>query len=243
MKGTIIVGIDCATLTKNTGLALADAGTNPPRVLVAELGSDSPSVPARIASWIGTAERVLLALDAPLGWPAPLGDALSPHVAGDYVGDNPDGLFRRYTDRAVREHVGKRPLEVGADRIARTAVAALRLLEEVRAVTKQPIPLAWSHDLPGGISAIEVYPAATLSAYELPATGYKKRSQEVVRKQILEGLGAHMQLPSDVKPLQTNADILDACVCVLAGLDFLAGRAIPPTDMRLAQKEGWIWVC
>ncbi len=35
---------------------------------------------------------------------------------------------------------------------------------------------------------------------------------------------------------------LDAVLCVCAGLDFLAGHAVPPEDLPLAKREGWIWV-
>src|SRR5437016_7332440 len=41
-------------------------------------------------------------------------------------------MFRRVTDDVIYERLGKRPLDVGADRIARTAHAALRFLEELR---------------------------------------------------------------------------------------------------------------
>jgi hypothetical protein len=63
-----------------------------------------------------------------------------------------------------------------------------------------------------------------------------------VRERILYGLLEHMILPQDVTPAKKDADVLDALVCVLAGADFLAGRAMPPEDEQLAQKEGWIWV-
>jgi hypothetical protein len=31
-------------------------------------------------------------------------------------------------------------------------------------------------------------------------------------------------------------------VCVLAGSDFLHGRALPPPNLDEAKREGWIWV-
>jgi len=48
----------------------------------------------------------------------------------------------------------------------------------------------------------------------------------------------------DRKPaLLANPDVLDAAVCVLAALDFLAGNSMPPVvGDHLARKEGWIWV-
>jgi hypothetical protein len=41
--------------------------------------------------------------------------------------------------------------------------------------------------------------------------------------------------------LESNADTLDAAVCVLAAKDFLEGRACQPVDLDLAVREGWIW--
>ncbi len=37
------------------------------------------------------------------------------------------------------------------------------------------------------------------------------------------------------------AGLLDTGLCVLAGADFLGARALPPPDMALVQREGWIW--
>jgi len=36
--------------------------------------------------------------------------------------------------------------------------------------------------------------------------------------------------------------VLDAVLCVVAGLDFLAGAAPGPADPEAARREGWIWV-
>ena len=40
----------------------------------------------------------------------------------------------------------------------------------------------------------------------------------------------------------SNADALDAVVCLLAAMDFLGGYALPPDDRDRAEREGWIWV-
>ena len=109
-------------------------------------------------------------------------------------------------------------------------------------MTGKPIPLAWSAESPGGISAIEVYPAGTLMAHDMPASKYKKREQRAARVAIIEGLRGHLHLPDDVSPMIDNDDCLDAVVCLLAAVDFLEGRAEAPTDLEVARKEGWIWV-
>ena len=50
------------------------------------------------------------------------------------------------------------------------------------------------------------------------------------------------ELPEDLSLPLEDADALDAMLCVLAGADFLAGKAYSPTDLALAKKEGWIWI-
>ena len=210
-------------------------------VIAARAGSRSESIAELIARWIPEGGPTLLSVDAPLGWPVKLGEALLHHWAGMPINESPNELFRRTTDRVVKQEIGRQPLDVGADRIARTAHAALQLLQELREITGRSISLAWSPAIEG-ISVIEVYPAATLTAYGIQASGYKKRSQAASRRRILDSLGKHLALPSDTSVIVSNADVLDAVICILAAVDFLLGKAIEPTNRELAEKEGWIWV-
>jgi predicted RNase H-like nuclease len=242
MNATTVIGVDCATDPRRVGLALARAGSRTTRVLQVVDGGEAESPAACIARWMADADRVLLAMDAPLGWPVALGRRLATHRAGEPFAEDPNEVFRRGTDRFVRWTVGKQPLDVGADRIARTAHAALGLIEEVRVLARARIPLAWSPDFKEPAAAIEVYPAATLAVHGLPASGYKTAEQRDRRNVILRGLKERLVLPEDVKPLRANADRLDAVVCVLAGLDFLTGAAMAPEDLDTARREGWIWV-
>lgn len=236
-----IIGIDCATDPANVGLARAVCEKDAATLLDAIAGTDYP--PKRVADWINHSEgRVLLALDAPLGWPQPLATALMRHRAGEALRGNPDDLFSRATDRHVHEILEKRPLEVGADRIARTAHSAMRMLTEVRAKVGKPIPLAWRWDAAERISAIEVYPAATLLAYRIPTMGYKGAAGSKARSRIIAELSRFVTIERHRRELLTNAHALDALVCVLAGIDFLEGRALPPPDQELSLEEGWIWV-
>jgi predicted RNase H-like nuclease len=239
---TTIIGVDCATDPRRVGLACAEVSGARPKLKVAEVGSKELSLADRIASWFGADSRTLLAMDAPLGWPVEMGPALTQQRAGEYIDVPPDRLFQRETDRVVHRVVGRRPLEVGAERIARTALAALALLEQLRQRLDQPISLAWSPQFPGLVSAIEVYPAGTLRAYGLPASGYKKRGQSSARQRLIEWLSEHIEIQGPTTLLEENADALDAVICVLAGWDFLRGLTIAPTDPEQAAKEGWIWV-
>jgi predicted RNase H-like nuclease len=237
-----VIGIDCATVASKVGLALAsfeDGQTTVQEVLV---GSVQPTIVATINNWLADRFPTLLAIDAPLGWPVNLGKALSAHEAGQPLNVQSDRLFRRYTDNVIREKIGRQPLDVGADRIARTAHAALGILEGLRQQTGDDIPLSWHPDDVQTISAIEVYPAATLTMYGIQSRGYKIRADEDTRRKMVYELQKYlMNLESFTLPVK-SADELDAVVCVLAGVDYLYGRCIqPPTD-EIIRKEGWIWV-
>ena len=239
---TSIIGIDCATVSKKVGLArgfLSDG----------ELIIDRLTKPAAhqsvcdvIADWIDPNTPTLLALDAPLGWPAALGQQLNAHSAGEVIPLDSNLLFRRETDRFVKCVVDKQSLDVGADRIARTALAALKYLNQISEATGQDIPLAWSAELDSGLSAIEVYPAATLKQAGFLSKGYKKPGHRAERKEIFDALRGHVKFETETSVVINDDDVLDAAICVLAGGHFLMNECMRPANIELARKEGWIWV-
>ena len=136
---TLLLGIDCATQPAKVGLALGELRDGV--VVISECRTASPAEPPEeiAAAWLHGAKTALIALDAPLGWPRALGACLPDHRAGQVM-PHADDLFRRFTDLDIRERMGKRPLEVGANLISRTAVAALVLLEKIRDLTALAIP-------------------------------------------------------------------------------------------------------
>jgi Protein of unknown function (DUF429) len=241
-----IIGVDCAVDRKNVGLAVGLLEGGRARLLYPEHGSEAKWQGAgvqEIVRWVEGDAPVLLALDAPLGWPICLAPALAGHQAGKGITQKPNEIFRRTTDKEVQATLKLRPLDVGADKIASTAHAALRLLDEIRYHTGQSVPLAWKPEEVTTVQAIEVYPAATLRSHELPHDCYKKQdSQSVACKGIIQGLRDRLEMSDDVPVLKDNSDVLDAAVCVLAGVDFLMALAIEPNDLELAKTEGWIWV-
>ncbi|MGD8859679.1 MAG: DUF429 domain-containing protein [Myxococcales bacterium] len=237
-----IVGVDCATQEERTGLShglLDDAGEL--TVLRVTLGTAGESAAATIAGWLEDADRYLIAMDAPLGWPAPLADALQGHRAGDPLPGESDRLFRRATDRFVQKQLRKVPLEVGADRIARTARAALELLSEVRGLSGRELSMAWEPGADSGV--LEVYPAATLLSRGIRASGYKTQNKNgrEARAEMFERLSEHLVTSTTRELVMENDDLLDAMICVLAGADFARGEALPPEDLEQARREGWIW--
>lgn len=238
-----IIGIDCATQAQKTGLAVGTWDGTAVTLHTVTLGQKKEPLAQTIISWLPANQPTLLAIDAPLGWPTDLGDQLANHQAGDPLPVPPNTIFRRATDRRIWQRTGKLPLDVGADRIARTAHAALTLLADLRQRTGQTIPLAWQpHNLPP-LSAIEVYPAGTLKMMFAPmrVPSYKGVGGGNGRNAILNKIKQQINLPPNTELLQQNDDALDAALCVLAGADFLQGRAEPPADWPQAYKEGWIW--
>ncbi|MDD5248221.1 MAG: DUF429 domain-containing protein [Rhodocyclaceae bacterium] len=192
-----------------------------------------------LAPSLRAAKRALIAIDAPLGWPANLSRELSKHQAGQAFAVEKDAFFQRATDQFVRQIIGKKPLEVGADKIARAAHSALAVLDELRIKCEKPIPLAWDLNFTG-VAAIEIYPGGTLKARALPDTGYKKPEQLATRQQIAASLTKDLQ--GIERYVNGAADIFDACICLSAAKDFLEGRTIAPREPILAKKEGWIWI-
>ncbi len=235
-----IIGVDVATKDAKTGLALATAdGVRLREVRIPGRGQPVRSI---LEEWLtGSGGAVLIAIDAPLGWPVPLAASLKSHAAGEALKKPADDLFRRATDKFIKREVKKKPLEVGAALIARTAHAALRLLGDLRTQLRAAIPLVWDPADVTEHAVIEVYPAATLKAHGIRDTRYKKKNREH-RLEIVEALRKKIDIPAGVaKELSGNPDLLDAAVCVLAARDFVTGRAMPPPDRRLAEREGWIW--
>ena len=240
-----IIGVDCATAESKIGLALGFLGDNSVEIQDATLCTLERSAAMVIAGWVKGGEGpALIALDAPLGWPKPLAESLINHKAGKALGTSAHAMFRRETDLFIHRKLKKTPLDVGTDRIARTAHAALHLLATLRSDLELPIPMAWD---PAGVStvaAIEVYPAATLRAHGIPSAGYKKLEQVECRREILRQLCAGRKLtePAPALDICKTSDLLDAAICVVAGRDFIEQRAMIPEDGELAEREGWIWV-
>lgn len=237
----MLIGIDCATEASKVGLALATWAEG--ACVLREVGwrRGWPEITETVADWC--TPNTLIALDAPLGWPTPLGSALAVHVAGTPLEATANALFRRATDDLVAREVGKRPLDVGADRIARTAHRALAFLGELRTHTGLDLPLAWGPGEVNTTSAVEVYPAATLEVRGLSSKGYKGNKGTARRGELVTELRQHLRFgDGDAEAMRASDHVLDAALCCLAAADFLAGDVLLPTDCALAKREGWIWV-
>jgi predicted RNase H-like nuclease len=237
----LIVGVDAATVSPRVGLARGACQDDRLVLQEAVLCARERSPADIVSDWLVHARvPALLAIDAPLGWPLSLAKSLVSHRAGEAIATPPNEMFRRATDVFIHRKLGKTPLDIGADRIARTAHAALALLGELRRRLAVPIPLAWSTPT-SGIAAIEVYPAATLIAHGMRSSGYKAPGQSAERREILTDLQASIDIGPHESFLETHADVLDAAVCLVAAKDFLDGFAMGPENVAVARTEGWIW--
>ena len=218
-KSHIVVGLDMATKKEKQGVAVGNISDG--RIKVVSVGD----------GWIldrilNDYNPTLLAIDSPLGWPAAMHLALCGHRAGEKITASPDKVFQRATDEFIKDKFGKRPLQVGANLIARTAHAACELLGE------RKIPVRLKPGILKCLSAIEVYPAATLLAHNWS------------REDLLKSGNFVFQREGDQKRAEGNDDIFDACVCLLAARDFLLDKCYKPQkgDAEKAKIEGWIWV-
>jgi predicted RNase H-like nuclease len=211
-----IIGVDCATQDKNIGVACAQLTVSRLEVLDVYVGDRAGSVLEYLVKSCVHEGPTLLALDAPLGWPAALGPALVGHAAGGHIPIEANTLFRRRTDACIKEKLDRQSLDVGADRIARTAHSALGILHALEGRLSTRIPLAWNPQI-NRIAAIEVYPAATLAAYGIPARGYKEPDAKYARKEILDSLQKLLTIQCSIDSMLGDADALDAAVCVFGG--------------------------
>lgn len=226
----------------------------------------------RISQTVEDAKRqgipVLIAFNAPLGWPATMTDALAEHEAGALLAGTSTSLdddarseeskqlshghserdhekqwrnernsfFRRKTEQIVREargggSFGPNGLDVGADKSARTAHQALRILNVVRTRTKSTIPVVTDDCGPiTQTSAIEVYTS-------WPRTPTDDEFEETT----------HVDVPvvsPRVRPKRNRWEY-NASTAAGEAVAFLEGRANCPRDHGLsneiARKEGWIW--
>ena len=150
-------------------------------------------------------------------------------------------MFNRSTDLVVWRVVGKKPMEVGANWLARTAHAALRTLNAVR--EHVPVEMGWTPGAVRGRQALEVYPGATLVARGLSARGYKTAEPTGRRSALLGSLGADIAPEARAAAVATD-HALDAVLCCVAAADYARGDVLTPEAAgvrSMAQREGWIW--
>ena len=126
---------------------------------------------------------------------------------------------------------------------------ALNVLDQFRSLCKglgSDLELAWKPQILPRFSAIEVYPAATLAAWDLPSRKYKGFKHLKTAELIATAFENSAPKLRTLLPKEndTGGHIFDAGLCAIAALDFYRGEASEPSaeDKRQAIEEGWIWV-
>lgn len=237
-----LVGIASARQEARLGLArggLDESGSL--RIERVTLGSAGESAAATVAGWLRDSTRYIVALDAPLGWPASMGHVLSEHQAGCVANAGEGIRFHRDTDRFVAQHVGRTPPEVGAHAAAHSAVAALALLGQIRQSSGLELRLAWDPHVDSG--AIETFPVATLRGHGFSKASYRGKSLagRGVRERIVDLLETRCELWVPRAVLVDDVTLLDAALGVMAAADFVRAQCEGPPDIDAGRKEGWIW--
>lgn len=230
-------GIDLSADDKKVGVATIEWRGGRAVLVDVRVGADDDA----LISLIKGSDKT--GIDCPLGWPDAFIAFIVAHAAGEplpgeFMGRWRTALQYRKTDLWLKGQVpGVQGLSVAADRIGSTAMRCAVLLERL-----QHMPDAG--DRKGGGRLVEVYPAASLSAWGLPFSGYKARDKQSVRASILVQLqeGANLDLGPFEGLLHVSDDALDALVCALtaraAALDLCL--PVPPDHLAAAKREGWI---
>ena len=141
-------------------------------------------------------------------------------------------FFRRLTEQIVRDVRGRRGgafgpsgLDVGADKSARTAHQALRLLKAIRARTELPIPVVTDR----------CGPIVRTSAIEV-STFWPRGPR------VRTGKADNLQIDARIEKYDDNYGAASAASEAMA---FLEGRVACPrdhgVDEDVARREGWIW--
>ncbi len=242
MEKISIIGVDCATNKKKVGIAYG-VFSGDKLVLKKVTISKGEEKPIDIICKFAAGKKpILFAFDSPLGWPNEMAHVLHKHKAGEPIDVDANSLFNRETEIFIKKVIGKKPLEIGADRIARTTKWTLDLLDELRNKLNYDIPLSWNYNEILPASVIEVYPAATLLSRCIDSKGYKSNENTKKRIELLKKLESFMRIEDDRKKITETSHTLDSVICVLAASDFLRGDCIPPPEELSVVKEGWVWI-
>ena len=174
-----------------------------------------------------------IGIDSPFGWPLVFAKAVSNWTENAWNERIRDRLRFRLTDLVVRDRVKLFPLSVSSDRIALPAMRAMSLLRRFHVT-----------DRSGDGRFFEVYPAGTLSKWDMLRRGYKQKNAAAlaVRKSILSDL--RVALPWLVAPVEyaETDHSLDALIASLTARAAAQGLTFRPEPSQedSARKEGWV---
>ncbi len=240
-----VLGIDLAAQPASTGVvSIEPVGTDRWRAAVALVEADDDAL-VDLAPGFD-----IVGVDAPLGWPEPFVEAVSAHLRHDPWPGSADRrpLTHRRTDDVVVEMGWGRPMSASADRLGSVAMRAALLQREWAVQWGAPAP----RDGTGRLA--EVYPAAALRVWDVPAKGYKASgSRAGAAREVRSGIVAELSRRCgdwlDLEQVSAEAvasdHVLDALLCALVGVAVHTGSTLAPRtddERRAALGEGWIHV-
>jgi predicted nuclease with RNAse H fold len=247
---TQTLGIDLASEPSKTAACAISWGAGIAKVGVPRVGLTDDQLVELIC------DADLVGIDAPLGWPEPMVEAVYRYTKkGRWNGLRKQDFRLRATDQFVKKAVltqsgkGRTPLSVSADKIAMLAFRAAGLREAVAD------RMGLYFDLAGGDGVYEVYPAAALIRWELSTKGYKAgRNRETLAAETKARGAVIDEIEKRAKWLDwdkgareacvENDDALDACLASLITRAAELGLTAAPEAeiLQRAQREGWIHV-
>jgi len=236
-SSTRTLGVDLASQPALTAVCLIEWTAVDANIRLLHVDVDDAEI-IQLASGPAVAK---VGIDAPFGWPARFVEAVSEYAHGRWPDVTPRQLAFRTCDQHVRETTGRLPLSVSSDRIAYAAMRCAGLLTTLSG--DAPI------DRTGSGLAVEVYPAAALRQWGLPATGYKGASETHARvrsalvRAVVDATSPWLRVSAvQAGELERNDHLLDAVLAALVARATLVGATLPvPEEHRLAAAiEGWI---
>lgn len=217
-------------------------------------------------------ELQVVGVDVPFGWPIDFVELVQSWSIAGLNGSlsvaAKDNVYRyRKTDHVVYNDLHKRPLSVTSDLIAASTRAWLRLCSSTstRESLSPQIRVDRTEFLADLPVLIEVYPGATLRAFELHSNediswrtliaGYKGKDSKI-REELLAKLGDMFQISNiPISSMAESCDETDAFIAAITALIFAFDqKEIKPEVFRdwtvryptaeelpFARREGWIF--
>ncbi len=227
-RGVNTLGVDLASAAEHTATCVIEWANGRASIRQLVVGADDHAIAllARSADAIG--------IDAPFGWPLPFMELLSGKARpSTWTPDRRDELRFRATDHHVRKITRRWPLSVSSDLIGVVAMRCHGLLQRLRSTNPTRRE-----------SVLEVYPAAALRRWDLPATAYKGAKNREALEQLVGKVmrvATWLEVPVEsAKLLRTSDDAFDALVSSLVARAARVGLADNSPDNACSRSEGWI---
>jgi predicted RNase H-like nuclease len=164
-----IIGFDCAAQMDKVGITYSEFTADKWKIEKILPKANYDKFLKKIEYFKEREEEVLLCFDTPLGYPQKMVAYLNKLTAGKAdlgnefnYDDHSREYFRRRTDILVKNELGITPLEIGADKLARSTLRTFEIINRINEILNGELSLAWDNKNLSQYSMIEVYPKATL---------------------------------------------------------------------------------